>query len=76
MVPIEGEPLLEVAFKHPIRLIANALGIAPPIMIDWASGHCGEVSTLAGMMAMGAAGVWTGSVWLATTESETSEILP
>ncbi|MGM4926053.1 nitronate monooxygenase [Tardiphaga sp. 804_B3_N1_9] len=29
---------------------------------------------MAGCMAMGAAGVWTGSVWLATTESETSEI--
>jgi len=25
-------------------------------------------------MAMGASGVWTGSVWLATTESETSEV--
>src|SRR5665213_1966357 len=28
----------------------------------------------AACMAMGAAGVWTGSVWLATVESETSEI--
>src|SRR3984885_13889414 len=136
----DGEPLLDVAFKHPIRLIANALGIAPPMMIERgrkhgvpvaalvgakehairqinagadvigaqgseAGGHCGEVSTLvlipeviaaiskirkvpvlaaggimtgrqmAGMMAMGAAGAWTGSVWLATTESETSEVL-
>jgi NAD(P)H-dependent flavin oxidoreductase YrpB (nitropropane dioxygenase family) len=134
-----GEQLLEVAFRHPIRLIANALGIAPPMMIEMgrkhsvpvaalvgakehavrqvntgvdlivaqgteAGGHCGEVSTLvlvpevlraikairdvpvlaaggimtgrqmAGMMAMGAAGVWTGSVWLATIESETTEI--
>jgi NAD(P)H-dependent flavin oxidoreductase YrpB (nitropropane dioxygenase family) len=136
----DGEPLLDVAFKHPIRLIANALGIAPPIMIERArhhgipvaalvgakehairqinagvdvivaqggeaGGHCGEVSTLvlvpeviaaiskirkvpvlaaggimtgrqmAGMMAMGAAGAWTGSVWLATSDSETSEVL-
>jgi NAD(P)H-dependent flavin oxidoreductase YrpB (nitropropane dioxygenase family) len=136
----DGEPLLDVAFKHPIRLIANALGIAPPIMIERgrhhgvpvaalvgakehairqinagvdvivaqgseAGGHCGEVSTLvlvpeviaaiskmrkvpvlaaggimtgrqmAGMMAMGAAGAWTGSVWLATTDSETSEVV-
>ena len=136
----DGEPLLDVAFKHPIRLIANALGIAPPMMIERgrqhgvpvaalvgakehairqinagvdvivaqggeAGGHCGEVSTLvlipeviaaiskirkvpvlaaggimtgrqmAGMMAMGAAGAWTGSVWLATTDSETSEVL-
>lgn len=29
---------------------------------------------MAGCMAMGAAGVWTGSVWLATAEAETSEI--
>jgi NAD(P)H-dependent flavin oxidoreductase YrpB (nitropropane dioxygenase family) len=29
---------------------------------------------MAACMAMGAAGVWTGSVWLATRESETSEI--
>ena len=29
---------------------------------------------MAACMAMGAAGVWTGSVWLATTESEASEI--
>ena len=29
---------------------------------------------MAACMAMGAAGAWTGSVWLATTESETSEI--
>jgi NAD(P)H-dependent flavin oxidoreductase YrpB (nitropropane dioxygenase family) len=138
-MPDVGEALMDVAFRHPIRLIANALGIAPPSMLERgkahgvpvaaligakehavrqvvagvdilvaqggeAGGHCGEVSTLvlvpeviaavkpvrdvpvlaaggimtgrqmAGCMAMGAAGVWTGSVWLATTESETSEI--
>ncbi len=131
--------VLEAAFQHPIKLIANALGVPPPEMIEMghrhgvpvaalvgakehairqvaagvdilvvqgaeAGGHCGEVSTLvlvpevlkaikpirdvpvlaaggimtggqmAACMAMGAAGVWTGSVWLATTESETSEI--
>jgi NAD(P)H-dependent flavin oxidoreductase YrpB (nitropropane dioxygenase family) len=140
LVPEAGEKLLEVAFRHPIRLIANALGIAPPSMIDYArkagvpvaalvgakehairqakagvdivvaqgteaGGHCGEVSTLvlipeivkaleaygsppvlaaggimtgaqmAGLMAMGAAGAWTGSVWLTTAESEVSEIV-
>ena len=134
-----GEALMDVAFRHPIRLVVNALGIAPPSMIERArrhgvpvgalvgakehavrqvkagvdliiaqggeaGGHCGEVSTLvlipevvraikpirdvpvlaaggimtgaqmAGCMAMGAAGVWTGSVWLATTEAETSPI--
>jgi NAD(P)H-dependent flavin oxidoreductase YrpB (nitropropane dioxygenase family) len=140
--PFDGETalrLLEISFDHPIRLIANALGVPPKAMIEMgkahgvpvaalvgakehairqvaagvdilvaqgteAGGHCGEVSTMvlvpevikaikpmrevpvlaaggimtgrqmAGCMAMGAAGVWTGSVWLATTESETSEI--
>ena len=136
-MPAVGEALLEVAFRHPIRLIANALGIAPRSMIEKArkqgvpvaalvgakehavrqvkagvdilvaqggeaGGHCGEVSTLvlvpevlkairpirkvpvlaaggimtgrqmAACMAMGAAGAWTGSVWLSTAESETS----
>jgi NAD(P)H-dependent flavin oxidoreductase YrpB (nitropropane dioxygenase family) len=136
--PEIGEQLMDVAFKHPIRLIANALGIAPAWMIERgksegvavaalvgakehairqvnagvdllvaqgteAGGHCGEVSTLvvvpevvravrevrevpvlaaggimtgaqmAGCMAMGAAGAWTGSVWLVTPESEVSE---
>ncbi|MCP3381573.1 nitronate monooxygenase [Bradyrhizobium sp. CCGUVB4N] len=131
--------LLKVSFNHPIRLIANALGVPPKAMIEMgrkhnvpvaalvgakehalrqvaagvdilvvqgteAGGHCGEVSTLvlvpevikaikpirdvpvlaaggimtgrqmAACMAMGAAGAWTGSVWLATVESETSEI--
>lgn len=131
--------LLEVAFKHPTKLIANALGVPPQSMLDLgrkhgvpvaalvgapehairqakagvdiivaqggeAGGHTGEVATIvlvpqvvraikpirnvpvlaaggimtgrqmAACMAMGAAGVWTGSVWLATNESETSEI--
>jgi len=131
--------LLDVSFRHPIRLIANALGVPPKEMIERgrkhgvpvaalvgakehalrqvaagvdilvvqgteAGGHCGEVSTMvlvpevikaikpirdvpvlaaggimtgrqmAACMAMGAAGAWTGSVWLATVESETSEI--
>jgi NAD(P)H-dependent flavin oxidoreductase YrpB (nitropropane dioxygenase family) len=130
---------LEAAFEHPIKLIANALGVPPPAMIEMgrrhgvpvaalvgakehairqvnagvdilvaqgteAGGHCGEVTTMvlipevlkaikpirevpvlaaggimngrqmAACMAMGAAGVWTGSVWLATRESEVSEI--
>jgi NAD(P)H-dependent flavin oxidoreductase YrpB (nitropropane dioxygenase family) len=131
--------VLEASFRHPIRLIANALGVPPRAMIEMgrkhgvpvaalvgakehalrqvaagvdilvvqgteAGGHCGEVTTMvlvpeviqaikkirdvpvlaaggimtgrqmAACMAMGAAGVWTGSVWLATVESETSEI--
>ena len=137
--PGQALETLEAAFRHPIKLIANALGVPPPSMIELgkrhgvpvaalvgakehairqvkagvdilvvqggeAGGHCGEVSTLvlvpevlkaikplgnipvlaaggimtgrqmAACMALGAAGAWTGSVWLATTESETSEV--
>ncbi len=131
--------LIEISFRHPIKLVANALGVPPEQMIEMghkhgvpvaalvgapehavrqakagvdiivaqggeAGGHCGEVATIvlipevmraikpirnipvlaaggimtgrqmAACMAMGASGVWTGSVWLATTESETSEV--
>src|ERR1700754_4307809 len=137
--PKRALEVLEVSFSHPIRLIANALGVPPKEMIEMgrkhdvpvaalvgakehavrqvaagvdilvaqgteAGGHCGEVSTMvvvpevikavkqirdvpvlaaggimtgrqmAAAMAMGAAGVWTGSVWLATVESETTKI--
>ncbi|MEH3143109.1 MAG: nitronate monooxygenase [Mycobacterium kyogaense] len=130
-----GPELLDVALTHPVKLIANALGVPPDYMIaagkergipvaalvgakehavkqvaagvdlivaqgTEAGGHCGEVSTLvvvpevieavdgavpvlaaggivtgrqmAGMVAMGAAGAWTGSVWLTTEEAETA----
>ena len=131
---------MKVAFSHPIKLIANALGVPPQIMLDMgkkhdvavaalvgakehairqvkagvdilvvaggeAGGHCGDVSTIvlvpevheaiqpygdtpilaaggivtgrqmAGCMAMGAAGAWTGSVWLTTHEAETSPVV-
>jgi NAD(P)H-dependent flavin oxidoreductase YrpB (nitropropane dioxygenase family) len=129
--------LLDVAFAHPIKLIANALGVPPQFMIDRAKlegvqiaalvgakehairqvdagvdiiiaagteagGHCGEVTTMvlipevvdavkqirdvpvlaaggivtgrqmAAAIALGAAGAWTGSVWLTTEEAETA----
>lgn len=132
-----GEGLLEVAFAHPIKLIASALGTPPPFMIERAraagvpiaalvgarehairqvnagvdilvaagteaGGHCGEVTTMvlvpevieairpirevpvlaaggivtgrqmAAAIALGAAGAWTGSVWLTTEEAETA----
>lgn len=131
--------LLDVAFSHPIKLIANALGVPPTYMLERgkkagvtvaalvgskrhallqaeagvdiiiasgseAGGHCGEISTMvlipeviaaisdfsipvlaaggivtgrqmAACMAMGAAGAWTGSVWLTTVESETSPVI-
>lgn len=139
ITPENGYAQMDVAFRHPIKLIANALGIAPPRMIEEgrkhgvpvaalvgakehairqaqagvdiivaqggeAGGHCGEVSTLvlipevvralaaaghdipvlaaggimtgaqmAAMMAAGAQGAWTGSIWLSTVEAETSE---
>jgi NAD(P)H-dependent flavin oxidoreductase YrpB (nitropropane dioxygenase family) len=132
-----GEQLLEVSFKHPIKLIASALGPPPAYMVDAAraagvpiaalvgarehaikqvnagvdilvaagteaGGHCGEVTTMvlvpevieaikpirkvpvlaaggivtgrqmAAAIALGADGVWTGSVWLTTEEAETA----
>ena len=132
--------LLKVSFRHPIKLIANALGVPPQSMLDlghqhgvpvaaligakehairqvkagvdiiiaegWeAGGHCSEVSTLvlipevlraikpirsvpvlaaggiatgrqmAACMALGAAGAWTGSVWLTTSESDVSAVI-
>ena len=131
--------IIDVAFSHPIRLIANALGVPPRYMLDMgkergvvvaalvgarehaikqveagvdvlvvagteAGGHCGEVSTMvlvpevlqaiegrgtpvlaaggivtgrqmAACMAMGAAGAWTGSMWLTTAEAETSPVI-
>lgn len=135
IAPDTPDILMDVSFRHPIRLMANALGLAPPSMIERskkagvpvaalvgsvshtrrqvdagveiivaqgaeAGGHCGDVSTLvltaevlnivdpsvpvvaaggimngrqmAGCMAAGAQGVWTGSVWLSTPESETT----
>ena len=133
--------LLEIAFRHPIKLIANALGIPPQVMLDMgqkhgvpvaalvgtkdhamsqvaagvdiiiavggeAGGHTGEISTMvlipevcnalaqigddtpvlaaggiatgaqmAAAMAMGASGVWCGSVWLTTVEAETNPVV-
>ena len=135
-----GQDLLEVSLKHPIKLMANALGVPPDYMIaagkergipvaalvgakehaikqvhagvdlivaqgTEAGGHCGEVTTLvlipevleaiadvpggrdipvlaaggivtgrqmAATVALGAAGAWTGSVWLTTEEAETA----
>jgi NAD(P)H-dependent flavin oxidoreductase YrpB (nitropropane dioxygenase family) len=137
MREIGATRLLDVAFKHPIRLFVNALGVPPKSIIERArannvmvgaltgakehaikhaeagvdllvvagteaGGHCGEVSTMvlipevleaiqgydsiqvlaaggiatgkqmAACMAMGAAGAWTGSVWLTTVEAETT----
>ena len=131
------EPLLDVAFDHPIKLIASALGPPPPALIERAhaadvlvaalagtkehalrhkeigvdvvvaqgtegGGHTGEVATMvlvpevvdavaptpvlaaggigngrqvAAAMALGAQGVWCGSVWLTTEEAETQPVI-
>ena len=46
--PSMGEALMDVAFRHPIRLIANALGIAPKSMIDRGRQHGVPVAALVG----------------------------
>jgi NAD(P)H-dependent flavin oxidoreductase YrpB (nitropropane dioxygenase family) len=46
--PDEAEQLLDIAFKHPIRLIANALGVAPPLMIERAKAAGVPVGALVG----------------------------
>jgi len=40
--------LLEVAFSHPIKLIANALGVPPQIMLDMGREHDVAVAALVG----------------------------
>ncbi len=39
---------LEVAFKHPIKLIANALGVPPPVMLELGKKHGVAVAALVG----------------------------
>ncbi|HEV3226137.1 MAG TPA: nitronate monooxygenase family protein [Acidimicrobiales bacterium] len=132
-----AQPLMDVAFAHRTRLIANALGPAPDYMVEHAhandvvvaglvgkkqhaerqknagvdlivaqgyeaGGHTGEISTMvlipevvdavaptpvlaaggigngrqiAASLALGAQGVWCGSVWLTTEEAETHPIV-
>ena len=40
--------LLEVAFRHPIKLIANALGVPPPMMLELGKRHNVPVAALVG----------------------------
>ncbi|HVX19445.1 MAG TPA: nitronate monooxygenase family protein [Acidimicrobiales bacterium] len=131
------EPLLDVAFQHPIALIASALGSPPVDLVERAhgndvmvaalagtrdhavhhaeagvdlivaqgteaGGHTGEIATMvlvpevvdavaptpvlaaggigrgrqiAAALALGAQGVWCGSVWLTTEEAETAPVV-
>jgi len=43
-----AEAILEVAFRHPIKLIANALGIPPQVMLDMGQKHGVPVAALVG----------------------------
>ncbi|AMN47561.1 monooxygenase [Steroidobacter denitrificans] len=47
-LPEMGEALMDVAFRHPIRLMVNALGIAPPAMIERSRRHGVPVGALVG----------------------------
>jgi len=48
ITPENGLALMEVAFRHPIRLIANALGIAPQAMIEEGKARGVPVAALVG----------------------------
>jgi len=48
ITPENGYAQMEVAFRHPIRLIANALGIAPPRMIAEGKARGVPVAALVG----------------------------
>jgi NAD(P)H-dependent flavin oxidoreductase YrpB (nitropropane dioxygenase family) len=56
-----GASTLEVAFQYPIKLIANALGTPPPLMIEMGKKHGVAVAALVGAkehaLAQAAAGV-------------------
>lgn len=43
-----AEKLLEVAFAHPIKLVANALGVPPKIMLEMGKKHDVAVAALVG----------------------------
>ncbi|MFA5630164.1 MAG: nitronate monooxygenase [Porticoccaceae bacterium] len=139
-MPDTVEEMIEEVFRHPVRLVVNALGVPPKLMLERAqargipvgacigslgharqqlaagvdvliaqgvesAAHCGEISTsvlvtevvegikdirpvpvlaaggivtgrqMAAAMTLGAQGVWTGSVWLTTVESDVSPIV-
>jgi NAD(P)H-dependent flavin oxidoreductase YrpB (nitropropane dioxygenase family) len=49
--PFDGETalhLLDISFRHPIRLIANALGVPPKAMIEMGKAHGVPVAALVG----------------------------
>lgn len=48
MASAGAEALLDVAFRHPIRLIANALGVPPTAMLERGKAHGVPVAALVG----------------------------
>lgn len=137
LTPEQSEKLLEVALRHPARIIVNALGTPPRHVVEQvhaagrkvgsligalehakaqveagvdllvsqgyeAGGHTGKISTMvltpqvvdlvaplpvlaaggiasgrqmAAAMALGAQGIWCGSIWLGTKEAETNPLV-
>ena len=71
-----AEALLDVAFAHPIALIANALGTPPAGLVARAK-EAGIASgrQMAAALALGAAGVWCGSVWLSSAEDVANQAM-
>ena len=65
-----GEVSTLVLIPEVVRAL-KAAGHDVPVL---AAGGIMTGGQMAACMAMGAAGAWTGSVWLATTESETTQI--
>ena len=65
-----GEVSTIVLIPEVVRAL-KAVGHDVPVL---AAGGIMTGAQMAACMAMGAAGAWTGSVWLATTESECSQI--
>lgn len=65
-----GEVSTIVLIPEVVRAL-KAAGHGVPVL---AAGGIMTGAQMAACMAMGAAGAWTGSVWLATTESECSQI--
>ena len=55
-----------------VHRAVRALGATTPIL---AAGGITTGTQMAAAMSMGAAGAWCGSVWLTTTEAETSETI-
>jgi NAD(P)H-dependent flavin oxidoreductase YrpB (nitropropane dioxygenase family) len=63
-----GEVSTLVVVPEVVRAVREVRDV--PVL---AAGGIMTGAQMAGCMAMGAAGVWTGSVWLATTDSEVSD---